>query len=244
MEYGTTRQTPMAAGAQVGARVEQDEVVDKPYKSLVGCLLYPSQWCRPDLSYAVGALSQVMAGASKNHWDMGIDVVRYLKGTKDMELTYRRHENNNMDVVAYADSDFANDKLDGKSIYGYVVFVGGNAVSWKSKKAQTTATSTTIAEIDAVYHSATECKWIAEFLVSLGIQRNANFKVYSDNQSAIKVLLGEKYLDRTKHETVKIEYLRDLIRSGIMEIEWIGTEGMVADALTKSLGKNKFKNFT
>ena len=73
------------------------------------------------------------------------------------------------------------------------------------------ATSTTIAEIDAVYHCATECKWMCEFLVSLGVKRNNSFKIYCDNQSAVKVLLGEKYLDQTKHEMVKIEYLRDLI---------------------------------
>ena len=156
MEYCDTRRIPMAAGAQIGAQVDSEDVADKPYKSLVGSLLYPSQWCRPDLSYSVGALSQVMAGASKKQWDMGLDVVRYLKGAKDMELTYRRHDGQGMDVVAYADSDFANDKVSGKSVYGYVVYVGGNSVSWKSKKAQTTATSTTIAELDAIYNCATE----------------------------------------------------------------------------------------
>jgi hypothetical protein len=62
-----------------------------------------------------------------------------------MELTYCHHKGHeDMDVVAYADSDFANDKVTGKSVYGYVVFVGGNAIQWKSNKAQTTATSTTI----------------------------------------------------------------------------------------------------
>jgi hypothetical protein len=61
-------------------------------------------------------------------------------------------------VVAYADSDYANDKVSGKSVYGYVVYVGGNAVMRKSKKASITATSTNIAEIDAVYHCAMECK--------------------------------------------------------------------------------------
>jgi len=96
-----------------------------------------------------------------------------------------------MDVLAYADSDFANDNLTGKSVYGYVVYVGGNAISWKSKKAQTTATSTTIAELDAVYHCATECKWIGEFLVSLGIKENAGFKIRCDNQSAVKVLMED-----------------------------------------------------
>jgi hypothetical protein len=52
--------------------LDHEDVVDKPYKSLVGSLLYPSQWCWPDLSYSVGALSQVMAGASKKQWDMGL----------------------------------------------------------------------------------------------------------------------------------------------------------------------------
>jgi len=242
MEYCEGRRVPMGAGVKVGDCVEENERVDKPFKSLVGSLLYPSQWCRPDLSYAVGALSQVMAGPSQKHWDIGMDILKYLKGAKDMELTYQG--NGNIEITAYADSDFANDATNGKSIYGYVVFVGGNAVSWKSKKASTTATSTTIAELDAVYHCATECKWIGEFLKTLGVKEKADFKIYSDNQSAVKVLLGEKYLDWTKHETVKIEYLRDLIRSGIMSVEWIGTESMVADALTKGVGRNKFTQFT
>jgi hypothetical protein len=89
--------------------------------------------------------------------------------------------------------------------------VGGNAVMWKSKKALTTATSTTIAEIDAVYHCVTECKWMCELLVSLGVKHSNSFKIYCDNQSAVKVLLGEQYPDQTKHKMVKIKYLRDLI---------------------------------
>jgi hypothetical protein len=43
MEYYEARCTPMAAGTQIGARVDPEDVVDKPYKSLVGSLLYPSQ---------------------------------------------------------------------------------------------------------------------------------------------------------------------------------------------------------
>jgi hypothetical protein len=244
MEFCHAKSVPLAAGVHIGPCVAGDDVVDKPFRSLVGCLLYPSQWCRPDLAYSVGALSQVMAGASQQQWKIGLDVVRYLKGAKDKELTYRHHPDSSLaDVVAYADSDFANDATTGKSIYGYVIYVAGNAVSWKSKRAQTTATSTTIAELDAVYHCATDCKWISEFLVSLGYKEHATFKIYCDNQAAVKVLIGEKYLDRTKHETVKIEYLRDLIRDGSLTVEWIGTDKMVADGLTKGLNRNKFEKF-
>jgi hypothetical protein len=65
----------MAAGTQIGSRVDPEDVADKLDKSLVGSLLYPSQWCHPDLSYSVRALSQVMAGASKKQWEMVLDVV-------------------------------------------------------------------------------------------------------------------------------------------------------------------------
>jgi hypothetical protein len=71
-------------------------------------------------------------------------------------------------------------------------------VEMQCKKVSTMATSTTIAEIDAVHHCAMEYKWMCEFLVSLGVKRNNSFKIYCDNQSAVKVLLGEKYLDQTK----------------------------------------------
>ena len=66
------------------------------------------------------------------------------------------------------------------------------------------------------------------------------FCIYTYNKSAEKVLKGEKYLDQTKHETVKIEYLHDLIHDRVMSVEWIGTSGMVADGFTKALGPTKF----
>jgi hypothetical protein len=63
---------------------------------------------------------QVMAGASKKQWDMGLDVVRYLKGAKDLELTYRRLDGcNGLAVVAYADSDF----VEMQDAQGYVASV-------------------------------------------------------------------------------------------------------------------------
>jgi hypothetical protein len=61
-----------------------------------------------------------------NQWDMGLDVVWYLKGAEDLELTSKQHDGcDGLAVVAYADSDFANDKVTGTSVYGYVVYIGG-----------------------------------------------------------------------------------------------------------------------
>ena len=49
-------------------------------------------------------------------------------------------------------------------------------------------------------------------------------------------------MDRTKHETVKIEYLRYLIRMLKMNVTWVGTWEMIADAMTKGLAGQTFEN--
>jgi hypothetical protein len=67
--------------------------------------------------------------------------------------------------------------------------------------------------------------------------------MFCDSKSVATVLLGEKYLDCSKHETVKIECLRDLICDGVMSVEWNGTEHMVSDALTNAASWNKFDGF-
>ena len=79
--------------------------------------------------------------------------------------------------------------------------------------------------------------------LSFSAGARTNFKIDCNDQSAVKVLLGEKYLDKTKHEMVKIEYVWDLIHDRILVMEWIGTQDMVADGPNKSLGCNKFEKF-
>jgi hypothetical protein len=239
MENCSGRDTPLNSGIQITPRGANEEPSAKPYRSLIGSLLYPAQWTRPDLAYAVGALSQVMSDPADRHWKAAMETLRYVQKTQELNLVYRN--NGNYDILAYADSDFAADRITGKSTYGYVVFVGGNPISWKSRKSKTVSTSTTIAELEAVYQCATECIWIQQVLESWDKATSKTFKIYCDNQSTVKVLHGEKYLDRTKHETVKVEYLRDKIRDGIMSVEWISTEDMIADVFTKSLGRVKFE---
>ena len=167
-------------------------------------------------------------------------VLKYIAGSKYTSLVYKGLDS--MEIVGYCDSDFASDKETGKSVFGYAFFLGGNLLSWKSKKSQsTTATSTTVAELEGIYQAATEGIWIREMLLNLKIGSNAPFKLYSDNTAAISVVTGEKYLEKTKHLVVKVEFLRDQIRDGILEVEWISTHDMTADIFTKNLGRTTFE---
>ncbi|KAL0320291.1 UNVERIFIED_CONTAM: Retrovirus-related Pol polyprotein from transposon TNT 1-94 [Sesamum radiatum] len=78
---------------------------DIPYASAIGSLMYAQVYTRPDIAFAVGILGRYQSNPGLDHWRAAKKVMRYLQGTKDYMLMYRRTEN--LEVVGYLDSDFA-----------------------------------------------------------------------------------------------------------------------------------------
>jgi len=212
--------------------------VNKPYCSLVGSLMYPAVWTRPDIAFAAGALSQHNHKPGNEHWKAALDVVRYLKGSKSLALEYI--DNGNHDLVVYTDANWAADLETAKSVYGFALFFGGNLVSWKSRKISRVSTSSTDSEMDGVYNGVTEAIWAAGLLNELGIVHSRQVKVYCDNKAVVDILNGEKFSERTKHFIVKVEYLRELVRAKEVAVEHIKTDDNTADIFTKSLARVLF----
>ena len=121
------------------------------------------------------------------------------------------------------------------------MFFGGNAISWKSKKSNTVATSSTTAELEALYHASSEVIWIRRLLADLGFRQDQPTVIYQDNDAGIKVVNGDKNFNRTKHEMVKIAFLREQVQAGEIALKRKPTGEMVADMMTKSLGKSLFQ---
>nr|XP_043615838.1 secreted RxLR effector protein 161-like [Erigeron canadensis] len=122
-----------------------------PYASVVGSIMYAQVCTRPDIAYIVGMLGRYLSNPGLAHWKAAKKVLRYLQGTKDYKLTYRRSDD--LEVVGYSDSDFAKSKEDKKSTSGYIFMLAGGPISWRSHKQKLTATSTMMAEYIAVYNA-------------------------------------------------------------------------------------------
>ena len=232
------RQIPLVAGLVLQRPSEGDELTKRPYRMLVGKLMYPMVWTRPDLAFAVGSLSAHNSAATEDHWNAGMDVLRYLKGTSNLALTFRGSDDYLLE--SYGDSDWAGDLQSGKSVYGYFIFISGCLISWKSKKSTTVATSTTIAEIECVYHQCVQLLWILHLFAELGIETSTAL-IWCDCMPAVKVLNGEKHLERTKHAIVKIEFIRDLIQREIISCRHKVTGEQIGDIGTKSLSRTLFR---
>jgi len=88
------------------------------------------------------------------HWIEVKWVLRYLKGTLDLKLCFRKNEE--FKVEGLCDSDFASDLDKRRSISGYVFMAGGNTISWRSSLQSEVALSTTEAEYMALVEAVKE----------------------------------------------------------------------------------------
>ncbi|KAL5578707.1 hypothetical protein UlMin_011149 [Ulmus minor] len=103
-----------------------------PYASIVGSLMYAQTCTRPDISFAVRMLGRYQSNPRLDHWKATNKVLRYLQGTKDHILTYRRFSH--LEVIGYSDSDYAGCVDIRKSTFGYFFLLAGGVISWKSAK--------------------------------------------------------------------------------------------------------------
>ena len=76
-----------------------------PYALAVGSLMYAQTCARLDIIFAVGMLGKYQSNPRIDHWKATKKVMRYLRGTKDYMLTFKR--SNHLKVIGYFDSDFA-----------------------------------------------------------------------------------------------------------------------------------------
>ncbi|KAF5454358.1 hypothetical protein F2P56_024030 [Juglans regia] len=98
------------------------------YRKLVGKLLYLTN-TRPDLSYSVNLLSQFMGNPRILNYDAVIKVLKYIKGTLGQGIFLPASLN--LELVAYADANWANCPDTRRSTIGFCVFIGTFLISWK-----------------------------------------------------------------------------------------------------------------
>jgi kynurenine formamidase len=88
-----------------------------------------------------------------------------------------------------------------------------------------------------------EALWLKRFLTDLGITI-PSVKIYGDNQGSIALSKNSVFHARSKHIDIQYHFIRDTVATGEILIEYLPTEYMVADIMTKPLPTEKHKVHT
>eukprot|EP00968_Pinguiococcus_pyrenoidosus_P015999 scaffold1503_cov250-Pinguiococcus_pyrenoidosus.AAC.24 len=102
------------------------------YRAIVGSLLYLSHVSRPDISNTVRELSRHLQRPTKIHLQMAKRTLRYLRGTLDRALRFGKGDGRLVLDEVYSDATWNSDYTTSRSITGYMLFVNGTSVTWKS----------------------------------------------------------------------------------------------------------------
>ena len=219
-----------------------DKDIKFPYREAIGSLMYLATGTRPDLAYVVSALSQFISSPSTANVTAVKRIFRYLKSSTDYGLCFSNAKNDPK-LEAYCDSNFAGDIDSRKSRSGFIFTLNGTAVTWSSTKQKTVALSTTEAEYISLCEAGKEAVWLRRLLSELKVDTSAPTKIYCDNSGSIKLASNPEFHRRTKHIDIKHHYIRQLLTSNVVTIEYISTEKNNADFLTKPLPVTSFSKF-
>ncbi|XP_062704370.1 uncharacterized protein LOC134286722 [Aedes albopictus] len=210
------------------------------YRSLVGSLLYIAIHARPDIAHATAVLGRKVNQPTEADWVAAKRVIRFLRGTLNKKLCFN---GTSEELTGFADADWAGDCKTRKSTSGYVFMIGGAAVSWRSAKQSSVSLSSMESEYIALCDAVQEAIWLRRVLEDFGVKQNGPTTIFEDNQACLAFVRSERTTKRSKHIETKERFVQDICKKGLIKLEYLCSEDMTADALTKSLGTVKVINF-
>ena len=217
---------------------EKDFPVNKTsFQRLIGRLLYLNH-TRPDIAFAVNSLSQFMNDPRESHQGAADRILAYLKGSIGQGLLFKR--GSEPSIVIYTDSDYAGSLDDSRSTSGYCSFIGGNLVTWRSKKQKEVSLSSAEAELRALKKGVSEGMWIKDILQDLCLLPSKGMTLYSDSKSAIAMAKNPVQHERTKHARVARHYIKQSIEEGFIIPQYTPSLEQVADIFTKGIPGPQF----
>jgi Reverse transcriptase (RNA-dependent DNA polymerase) len=234
--------TPAIAGMKLHIREEGGPTANANlYGQMVGSIMHAAVYTRPDIAFVANKVSQYNADPSAAHMHAAKHLLRYLKGSIDLGITYSAgiegiERIGHLTPITYADASYASDLDDSKSTMGYVIMFNGGAVSYRACKQGNVSLASAEAEYVAPCDAACDLVFADKILSQLAMPSTYPLILGMDTQSAICHVIKNTKHTQTKHFAVRFKFVKDLYIKGKVALEHIPSETQPADALTKAHG--------
>lgn len=117
-------------------------------------------------------------------------------------------------------------------------------VTWNARKQRSVALSKNESEYMGLFDASKKAIYLRGFLEELEMRIVEPTPIFNDNQGAIKLAGNPVYHARSKHIDVRYHFVRESLTNGLISVNYVPTDQMLADILTKKLNKNKHLHLT
>jgi hypothetical protein len=220
------------------------------YQQRVGSLNFAAVITRPDIAYSTSKLSEFLQNPSPKHLAAADQAISYLNGTKTLAIQYATDTastgtESQQIFLAASDAAFADDKETRRSTGGYLFKLFGGPTDWKSAKQKTVTTSSTEAELLALTYASKETIWWRRFFQNICFNPGHDLAILCDNHQTIRLVTKDapKLVTKLRHVDIHQHWLRQEVQEGRIQVNWIPTNDMPADGLTKTLPRQRHECF-
>ena len=234
------------------------------YRQVLGEVLFCMVTCRPDISFAVIKLSKFAVNPAREHYIAMKNLCRYLRATISDGIIYWRkspqnqeflkksitpkifhqrveHPNNDSKaLIGSADSDWATDINDRKSITGFVMYFAGGAVHYKTKFQRENAFSSAEAELVAACEAGKAAKYLRSILEEIDLPQEHATIIFEDNEAAYMVANAGQSTKRTRHMDNRHFAIQDWVEEDLVILEKVRSENNSSDTFTKNLARTAY----
>ena len=213
------------------------------FQGKIGSLLYAATSARPDIQHAVSAISRGVSARSTLHDFCLTRLLAYTIQTRPTFLKYGG--NSNSLLQGYCDASFGGNLIseDQRSSYGWIFTLAGSPISWCAKKHDSTSLHTTDAEYMTFREAISQLVHLRSLLEDLDLPQKDATPLVVDCEPAFKVAIGENFSKIMKHINVAVQWVREKIRSKVVELQLVKTTQQGADFLTKGLPRHPHETY-
>jgi hypothetical protein len=193
---------------------------------------------RPDIANPVRELSKCMDKATEAAYKEMLRVVKFVLDTRNFGLFLRPtsiDQDASWSLTVYSDSNWAGDSENRRSISGFIIFLLGCPVVWRSRQQQSVTLSSSEAEYVALSEAAKELKFIAQTLESIGIKVKYPITVFVDNVGAIFMSENVTATKQTRHVHTRYRFVYEEVEDGRIIVKFVKTDANLADPYTKNV---------
>ena len=214
------------------------------YRSATGGLIFAIITARPDISYPTVKLCQYNSCPVRVHFEAIKRILLYIRDTtndgiyfwrtrphptlkKGPRPTPRSEEYNPKipsaaqdptKVHAFADSDWAGDSKNRRSVSGIGIMFAGSVIIYKTMFQKSIALSSTEAEFYALCETGKMTLYVRSILDELGISQLAATQVFEDNEGCLNLVNSSQPTRRTRHIEIREFAIQDWIKGDLLNV--------------------------
>jgi hypothetical protein len=165
-------------------------------------------------------------------------VIKFVLDTRTFGLKIEPklgEDKNKWTMTVFTDSEYSGDKETRLSVGGFIIFLLGVPILWKSKAQKSVTLSSAEAEFVALSEAAKEIKFVVMILESMGIIVELPIIVRVDNVGAIFMSENASTSSRTRHVDIRYHFVREFVEEGFIRIVFVRSEANISDEFTKNV---------